>query len=544
MQQRLKKERNRLYRRVMLILFAVWLAVSAAFAAVRLNIEKANVRTDGLSDLSHVTQLLTVGGGSSEAIRQAFTEYTDLIYDDAQGRSPDTHMIITDRDSGQTVADTADTLAAEYSLKWHADETVNFVALIDRGMLLDGLSESQLSEIEGYLSAPCEDGSCYELICTRLQYFVYLIPLELKIVLVNGSDPRLLTDSDVATYDLSDHLVEGYEVYETGETHRNVIPMQFLSGDLVNPDIIGSLTKEQRSQSVGMIEAGFAKYIFYASDSLNLIDEQSGTNSAWEIQMAKRVDLFESCGADLIFGITLIFLFFFTIGAILCVMIWRTVKAQIVQEQKRLELTNALAHDIKTPLFVISGYAYSLKEDIDEEERELYLDKIIAQTDEVNSLVHRMLDYSKLDSYRMTLNKTAFDLSAAARDILRNYTALPDNKRIAFTHSGENGINADQELVKTALQNLIDNAVKYSLTDSEIQIDVTDSTFTVSNRAEPMTADELRQLWKPYVRKHKSRRKGNGLGLSIVKSILDLHGAKYHMEMKEKTLRCQIIFNR
>ena len=261
------------------------------------------------------------------------------------------------------------------------------------------------------------------------------------------------------------------------------------------------------------------------------------------MQYAKEVDILDSCKTDLAFGVCAIFGFFLTIGAILCVMIWKTVKAQMIQEQKRLDLTNALAHDIKTPLFVISGYAYSLKEDIDENERELYLDKIIEQTDEVNSLVHRMLNFSKLDSYAMTLSKTEFDLGAMAESIAENYTALPDNKRLVCTRSGDNRIAADKELIRTALQNLIDNAVKYSLPDSEIQIDVTEKTITVSNESEPMTKSELRQIWQPYYRKDKSRhQKGNGLGLSIVKSILDLHKASYRMYMDGSRLICRIVF--
>ena len=117
----------------------------------------------------------------------------------------------------------------------------------------------------------------------------------------------------------------------------------------------------------------------------------------------------------------------------------------------------------------------------------------------------------------MTLNKTDFDLSALTSEILENYSALPDKKRIAFTHSGDNSISADKELIKNALQNLIDNAVKYSLPDSEIQIEVKDKAFTIGNQSEPLTKSELKHLWEPYFRKDKSRRqKGNGLGLAIV----------------------------
>ena len=206
-------------------------------------------------------------------------------------------------------------------------------------------------------------------------------------------------------------------------------------------------------------------------------------------------------------------------------------------------MTGALAHDIKTPLFVISGYAYSLKEDIDSSERDEYLDNIIEQTERINSLVHNMLNLSKLDSYSITLNRSDFDLSELTAETLRDYTSLPGGRKITLTHSGSNEINADKELINTVVRNLTDNAVKYSMPDSEIKIDVTDRTLRVSNPSEELSRSELKQIWQPYVRKDKSRsKKGNGLGLSIVKSILDLHGAKYDAQMKGGEFVCTIIF--
>ena len=107
--------------------------------------------------------------------------------------------------------------------------------------------------------------------------------------------------------------------------------------------------------------------------------------------------------------------------------------------QRILDFTNMLAHDIKTPVFVISGYAYSLKEDIDISERNFYLDNIIEEADEINDLVQKLLNFSKLDSYSMKLNKTEFDLFKAVQKTAEKYT-LSENKTIALTQSGDNMI--------------------------------------------------------------------------------------------------------
>lgn len=84
---------------------------------------------------------------------------------------------------------------------------------------------------------------------------------------------------------------------------------------------------------------------------------------------------------------------------------------------------------------------------------------------------------------------------------------------------------------------IVDNAVKYSLKNSEIQIEITNGILKISNKSEPFTKSEIKQLFNPYYRKDKSRHKnGNGLGLSIVKKILDLHNAKYDIKMNDSTL--------
>ena len=543
MEQRLKKERNRLILRITLIMLAIWLTFSGVFCAVRLSNEKVNVQKNELADLSHFMQLMTVGS-NGESANRALLEYTNPTGKEQGKGVHNRQMIIIDRKTSQVISDTAGGVGVLFYIKIRSEYSYDLVGLLYYDDVRNALSDEEYRQITDLLNTERDDGNYYELVCSKFHVEQNFVPLEVKIVLVNGKDPRLTVDDAVAVFDLSENKIDGLEVYECADLRRNTIPKDFIVDGVCNKDIIGSLTKEQRKSAVEMISTGMFRYIFYASDYLNHIGvEYEEEDASWLVQYAKEVNILDSCKTDLAVGVCAIFGFFLTIGAILCVMIWKTVKAQMIQEQKRLDLTNALAHDIKTPLFVISGYAYSLKEDIDENERELYLDKIIEQTDEVNSLVHRMLNFSKLDSYTMTLNRSEFDLCELARSIADNYTALSDNKTLVFTNSGDNTITADKELIKTALQNLIDNAVKYSLPDSEIQIDVAEKTITISNESEPMTKSELKQIWQPYFRKDKSRhQKGNGLGLSIVKSILDLHEADYGMDMNGSRLTCRIRF--
>lgn len=546
MEEKLKKQRNKLFRRIILIMLSIWVTLSAVFCIIRLNTEKANAQSRELENLSHFKYLLSIGSPSGSNGELSMREYSDFVqYQDLLNNNTDSQMIISDRDTNRVMSDTKNCIGVQFLVKLGSDATGYGVAFLDYNSIRDPLSSEEFEEITEKLNTVRSDGNYYEVICTKLFLSdTTFVPVELKLVLVNGSDHRFLADDEAAVYDLSENLVEGADVYETSAVQRNVIPKDFMLHGSQHKDIIDSLTKEQRKSAVEMIPTGAFRYIFYASDYLHYFDTDNTNNDdVWLVQYAKEVNTLSDCKNSLLIGTAGIFFFFLTITVILCVMIWHTVKAQIIQEQKRIDLTNALAHDIKTPLFVISGYAYSLKEKIDESERDAYIDKIIEQTDEVNGLVHKMIDLSKLDSYEMKLNKSNLDLCELTSSLLHSYTVLPDKKKITFAHSGSSNVNGDRELITTVLKNLIDNAVKYSLPETEIQIGVNDNTFTISNRCEAMTKAEIKQLWQPYVRKDKSRHKrGNGLGLSIVKSILELHDVKYGASVNDDVFTVTISF--
>ena len=537
MEERLKRQRRRLLLRVILIITAVWLSVSAVFCAVRLNNEKANIKNRENSKLAYAKQLMSVGNGSFKAVDRVFIEYFDLVFEkDKSNDDYDLQVMIFNPRTGAVIADTAKKVGVCFQMRVSGEATYDASGLLDYDAMRNALSEGQLEDIAKWLNTKRDDGNYYELVCTKFRLEeLCIIPLELKIVLVNGKDERFTLDDSVAVYDLSRNAVEGMRIEESGSLRRNTVPAGFLLDGVYNPDLIGSLTNEQRRQSTALIQTGTWEYIFFANDFLNSAFVSTEVEDlTWVLQYARKVNILDNCKADLAIGVAVFFGFFLTIALLLCLMIWRTVKAQIVQEQRRVDLTNALAHDIKTPLFVISGYAYSLKEDIDDGTRDGYFDKIIAQTDGINALVHKMLELSKLDSDTMTLNRERFDLRELVSEILEDFSLLPDGKTVSFAHSGNNTVNADRALIKTALQNVIDNAVKYSPPHSEIKIDLSGSRFSVRNPSESLGKPELKQLWQPYFRKDKSRSKtGNGLGLAIVKSVMELHGAKYGIEAQD-----------
>lgn len=548
MERRLKKERNKLYLRITLIMLTVWLTVSIVFCTIFLNVKKYKIQNEELMNISTFTKFLTLVYNEMNHldVDKSFLEKYDLVYDEQnEENNYKTQLIISDKKANKVVVDTTKTVGVRFLLKGTDDYSPEAYGLINYDSIRGKLNEEQYNYIKKLLSTTRNDGNYYELICTKLQFRgLYIIPLELKLVLVDGKDKRFVIDDNVETFDLSENIIKKAAVFDSSDVARNKIPNSFILNKEFNNDYISSLNNEQKKQHAVMEPTGFLEYIVYVS---NYQDFEGGSEYETEnillFQYAKRINLFDYCKDELIINIAVIFLFFLTIAVILCVMIWRTVKTQIIEEHKRIEFTNALAHDIKTPLFVISGYAYSLKEDIDSGERDIYIDKILDQSDSINSLVHNMLDLSKLDSYSVKLNLSEFDLSELVNDITKNYIKLPDNKTIKVSVSGNNIIKADRELVKQAVENLIDNAVIYSLPDSKIEIEVESKSFSVSNRCDNLTKADLKNLTQPYYRKDKSRnRKGNGLGLSIVKSIADLHNTKLIIKLKNDIISFKISF--
>ena len=509
MEQRLKHQRNKLFLRITLILLVVWLAVSATYCVIRLRSEKTDMQNHVNANFSYAKQYFSIEMVHNKQHESVYITNGNLLeFKDMMERDYDSQLIVIDPETNQILADTGNRIRVVYTFRTDKGTYPDDYGTLEYPVIRGALSDTQYEKIADWLNTGRSDGQSYELVCTRF-------------------------------------YAERDKIIGNGDSHLNLVPKDFFLHNAYNKDYIRLLTDEQREKSFDVVPVGTGEYVYYATDYLYLsafaFDSEKGqyerNQKFYLIQYAKKANLLANCRAALAAGVAVLFVFFFVIGTLLCLMIWHTVRTQILQEQKRADLTNALAHDIKTPLFVISGYAYSLQENIDSSERDSYLAKIIEQTEQINSLVHKMLNLSKLDSYKMTLNRTDFDLIDLVKDIQQDFTVLPDGKRLTLTHSGDNAVHADRELLRTALQNLIDNAVRYSLPGSEIRIHVTDKTLTIANESEPLTKTELRQIWQPYVRKDKSRhQKGNGLGLSIVKSILDLHGVKYDMTMKGSTL--------
>lgn len=194
-------------------------------------------------------------------------------------------------------------------------------------------------------------------------------------------------------------------------------------------------------------------------------------------------------------------------------------------EQVRRETTAALAHELKTPLSVLSATAELLGDNLAPEKQGHYLEVIRQQAQRMDGSVRQMLELSRLETGAKALRRTAFSLAELAQERLQ--AALPTDSIIhtEFAAQGEYEVNADRALLTRALDALLENAVQHTPEGGCITVHLADGVLSVTNTGDAIPADALPRLWEAYYQADPSRSaKGDGLGLSIAKTVFDLHG--------------------
>lgn len=216
--------------------------------------------------------------------------------------------------------------------------------------------------------------------------------------------------------------------------------------------------------------------------------------------------------------------------AMLCAIILSFALLRVWRKQERVErvrreTTAALAHELKTPLSVLSATAELLGDNLAPEKQGHYLEVIQQQAQRMDGSVRHMLELSRLETGAKALRRTAFSLAELAQERLQ--AALPTDSTIhtEFAAQGEYEVNADRALLTRALDALLENAVQHTPEGGCITVHLADGVLSVTNTGDAIPADALPRLWEAYYQADPSRSaKGDGLGLSIAKTVFDLHG--------------------
>lgn len=212
-------------------------------------------------------------------------------------------------------------------------------------------------------------------------------------------------------------------------------------------------------------------------------------------------------------------------SAILAFALLRVWRKQERVEQARRDTTAALAHELKTPLSVLSATAELLSDDMAQDKRAHYLDVIRQQAARMDGSVGRMLELSRLEAGAKALRRVKFTLSDLAQERLDAAVPPDADLRIEVTVSGAEEIEADRALLARALDAILENAVQHTAPGGSIAVRIEKGVCAVVNTGAAIPADALPRLWEAYYQADASRAaKGDGLGLSIAKTVFDLHG--------------------
>lgn len=207
-------------------------------------------------------------------------------------------------------------------------------------------------------------------------------------------------------------------------------------------------------------------------------------------------------------------------------------------DKMRKEFVSNVSHELKTPIFLIEGYAEGLKTNIAESEakKEFYCDVIIEETEKMDALVKELLDLSHVESGLFTIDKTSFDLTTLTQAILSKYEKIFDENGFQIVTEIQDHliILADKVRIEQVMVNFINNAINYSDEKKIIKLSLNQINekvrLTIYNSGNPIPEDSLDKIWTCFYKVDKARTRGlggTGLGLSIVRAILDAHGNTY-----------------
>lgn len=218
-------------------------------------------------------------------------------------------------------------------------------------------------------------------------------------------------------------------------------------------------------------------------------------------------------------------------SAILAFALLRVWRKQERVEQARRDTTAALAHELKTPLSVLSATAELLSNDMAQDKRAHYLEVIQQQAARMDGSVRQMLELSRLETGAKALRRERFALSDLAQERLDAAVPPDTNLHTEVTVSGTDEIDADRALLARALDAMLENAVQHTAPGGSITVRIANGVCSVVNTGAPIPPDALPRLWEAYYQADASRAaKGDGLGLSIARTVFDLHGYAYGAE--------------
>ena len=215
-----------------------------------------------------------------------------------------------------------------------------------------------------------------------------------------------------------------------------------------------------------------------------------------------------------------------------------------IREEYRKDFLGNVAHEMKTPLFTIQGYILTLLDGAMEDKkiRKKYLDRANKAVERLLYIVKDLDTITKLESGTQQVSKHPIDIIALIRSVFEMLEMKAEKKNISLIfdrpYLKEITVLADHEKIEQVLINLIENSIKYGHTNGTTEVSVEDLVkdkviVRVTDNGDGISREHLPRLFERFYRVDKSgsrKEGGSGLGLSIVKHIVEAHGERIYVE--------------
>ncbi|MBK9108043.1 MAG: GHKL domain-containing protein [Saprospiraceae bacterium] len=215
-------------------------------------------------------------------------------------------------------------------------------------------------------------------------------------------------------------------------------------------------------------------------------------------------------------------------------------------ENFRREYIGNVSHELKTPVFNIQAYLQTIHDmdSLQDEQLKIFLDKAIKNTFRLQEIIDDLSVVDKLESGDYFLDKQTFNIKELSDEVFEEQQGLADQKNIKLIFKegadADNLVIADREYIRIALSNLVNNSIKYGKYNGFVKMSFykldESLLIEVSDNGIGIPEEHLSHVFDRFYRVDKSRSRdqgGSGLGLSIVKHILESHHQKLHVRSKD-----------
>ena len=219
------------------------------------------------------------------------------------------------------------------------------------------------------------------------------------------------------------------------------------------------------------------------------------------------------------------------------------IKRKEAIDEMRKDFIANVSHELKTPIALIQGYAEGLNEGLceDEESRKYYTEVIMDESEKMNKMVKQLLTLSSLESGNSILHKENFNMTSLTDSVLSSISILigEKNVKVDFDTSRDVFLYADEFKIEEVVTNYISNAIHHVNDNGTIKIDVSEDEsnvyFGVYNTGNQIPEKDLANVWEKFFKVDKAHSRsygGSGIGLSIVKAIIEAHGGEVKVANK------------